>query len=86
MNGGVDSETGVRPLDAMFWNDDSPYLRLPDPVDPSSITSTWPVVGDSFEEKGATPRTQAEHLVEEDVLVTEHALDQVSAHADRSDA
>ena len=43
-------------------------------------------MSDSFEEKSATPRTRAEYLVEEDVLVTEHALDQVSVHADRSDA
>jgi len=81
VNDGVDSETG-RPLDAMFWSDDSPYLRLPDPVDLSTITSTWPVVGDFFEGKDATPRTRAEYLVEEDVLMTEHALDQVSAHGD----
>ena len=41
VNDGVNSETGVRPLDAMFGSDDSPYLRLPDSVDPSSITSAW---------------------------------------------
>ena len=34
-------ETGVRPLDAMFGSDDSPYLRLPESVDPASITSAW---------------------------------------------
>jgi len=41
VNDGVSSEAGVRPLDAMFGSDDSPYLRLPDSVDPSSITSAW---------------------------------------------
>ena len=41
VNDGVNSETGVRPLDAMFGSDDSPYLRLPDSVDPASITSAW---------------------------------------------
>jgi len=42
VNDEVNSETGGRPLDAMFGSDDSPYLRLPDSVDPSSITtSAW---------------------------------------------
>ena len=87
VNGRVDSETGVRPLDSMFGSDDNPYLRLPDSVDPSSITSTWPVVGDFFEEKKDTPWGQAEYLVEEVYLARpEHVLDQVSAHMDRSDA
>ena len=41
INDGVNSETGVRPLDAMFGSADGPYFRLPDSVDPSSITSAW---------------------------------------------
>ena len=41
INDGVNSETGVRPLDAMFGSEDSPYFRLPDSTDPSSITSAW---------------------------------------------
>ena len=41
VNDGVNSETGVRPLDAMFGRDDSPYLRLQDSVDPSNITILW---------------------------------------------
>jgi len=41
VNYGVNSETSARPLNAMFGSDDSPYLRLPDSVDPSSITSAW---------------------------------------------
>jgi len=77
----------VRPLDARFGSDDNPYLRLPDSVDSSSITSTWPVVGDFFEEKEDTPRGQAEYLVEEVYLARpEHVLDQVSAHMNRCDA
>jgi len=86
VNDEVDSETGVRPLDAMFGSDDRPYLRLPDSVDSSSITTTWPVVGDFFEEKENTPRTRAEYLVGENVLVTEHVLEQASAHMNRCDA
>ena len=87
VNGGVNSEAGVRPLDARFGSDDNPYLRLPDSVDSSSITSTWPVVGDFFEEKEDTPRGQAEYLVEEVYLARpEHVLDQVSAHMNRCDA
>jgi len=86
VNGRVNSETGVRPLDSMFGRGDSPYLRLPDSVNPSRITSTWPVVGDFFEGKEDTPRSRAEYLVGEDVLVTEHVLDQVSVFLGRSDA
>ena len=86
VNDEVDSETGVRPLDSMFGRGDSPYLRLPDSVNPSRITSTWPVVGDFFEGKEDTPRSRAEYLVGEDVLVTEHVLDQVSVFLGRSDA
>ena len=87
VNGRVNSETGVRPLDSMFGRGDSPSLRLPDSVDPSSITSTWPVVGDFFEEKKDTPWGQAEYLVEEVYLARpEHVLDQVSAHMNRCDA
>ena len=41
INDGVNSETGVRPLDATFGSEDSPYFRLPDSTDPSSITSAW---------------------------------------------
>jgi len=40
-NDGVNLETGVRPLDAMFGSADRPYFRLPDSVDPTSITSAW---------------------------------------------
>ena len=39
INDGVNSETGVRPLDATFGSEDCPYFRLPDSTDPSSITS-----------------------------------------------
>ena len=31
----------MRTLDAMFGSADGPYFRLPDSVDPSSITSAW---------------------------------------------
>jgi len=80
-NGGVNSEAGVRPLDARFGSDDNPYLKLPDSVDSSSITSTWPVVSDFFEEKEDTRWGQAEYLVDEVYLARpEHVLDQVSAH------
>ena len=41
INDGINSETGVRPLDAMFGSADSPYFRLPDSVDPATITSAW---------------------------------------------
>ena len=37
VNDGVNSETGVRRLDAMFGSDDGPYLRLLDSVDPASV-------------------------------------------------
>jgi len=41
INDGINSETGVRPLDAMFGSADSPYFWLPDSVDPATITSAW---------------------------------------------
>ena len=40
INDGVNSDTGVRPLN-VTWSDDSPYFPLPDSMDPSSITSAW---------------------------------------------
>ena len=41
INDGVNSETGVCPQDATFGIEYSPYFRLPDSTDPSSITSEW---------------------------------------------
>jgi len=38
INDGVNSETGVRPLDAMFGSADGPYFRLPDSVDPPIVS------------------------------------------------
>ena len=41
INDAVNSETGVRPLDAKFGSDDGPNSRLPDSLDPAEITSAW---------------------------------------------
>ena len=39
VNDGVNTKTAVSPLDAMFESEDSPFLQLPDSVDPTSISS-----------------------------------------------
>jgi len=46
INDQVNSETGVRPLDAMFGSVDGPYLRLPADALPADITNAWVVALD----------------------------------------
>ena len=41
INDAINSETGVRPLDAMFGSADGPYLRLPTDALPADITNAW---------------------------------------------
>ena len=41
INDAVNSETGVRPLDAKFGSEDGPYLRLPEDSLPAEITHEW---------------------------------------------
>jgi hypothetical protein len=43
----INSETGVRPLDAMFGSADGPYLRLPAEGLPADITNAWVVALDA---------------------------------------
>jgi len=47
INDQVNSETGVRPLDAMFGSADGPYLRLPREGLPADITNAWVVALDA---------------------------------------
>ena len=46
LNDQVNSETGVRPLDAMFGSADGPYLKLPADALPADITNEWVVALD----------------------------------------
>jgi len=71
INDGVNSETGVWPLDAMFGSADGPYFRLPDSVNPSSITSTW-VRGldEDLRHIGAKSSSFQQELVKERTLDT----------------
>ena len=41
INDAVNSETGVRPLDAKFGSEDGPYLALPETSLPSEATHAW---------------------------------------------
>ena len=41
INDAVNSETGVRPLDAKFGSADGIYFRLPENSSPSEITNAW---------------------------------------------
>ena len=41
INDSINSETGVRPLDARFGSAEGPYLSLPEGLDPSRITHEW---------------------------------------------
>ena len=47
INDQINSETGVRPLDAMFGSADGPYLRLPTDALPADITNAWVVALDA---------------------------------------
>ena len=47
INDQISSETGVRPLDAMFGSTDGPYLRLPSEGLPADITNAWVVALDT---------------------------------------
>jgi hypothetical protein len=46
INDQVNSETGVRPLDAKFGSRDGPYLKLPTDALPETITNAWVVALD----------------------------------------
>ena len=46
INDQINSETGVRPLDAMFGTVDGPYLKLPTDALPADITNAWVVALD----------------------------------------
>jgi len=70
INDQINSETGVRPLDAMFGSADGPYLRLPAEGLPADITNAWVVALDSdlkkirqiskeYQEQLVRERTQA---------------------------
>jgi len=70
INDQINSETGVRPLDAMFGSADGPYLRLPKEGLPADITNAWVVeldadlkhirkVSEEYQKKLVQERTQA---------------------------
>ena len=41
INDEINSETGCRPMDAMFGSSDGPYLTLPEGILPKEITEKW---------------------------------------------
>ena len=47
INDQINSETGVRPLDAMFGSADGPYLNLPTDALPGDVTNAWVIALDA---------------------------------------
>ena len=75
INDQINSETGVRPLDAKFGSADGPYLRLPTDKLPADITNAWVVALDAdLQHIRKISTAYQQQLVEERTRATPIAL------------